>query len=76
MTCMRAVFILRLNSQKCFTRPIQHGTEPKFVPDDVTNSRETLMAKRKLNTILRSKLTSEIPVKIEFTIQVFIKLQK
>ncbi len=33
------------------------------------------MAKRKLNLILRSKSTSDIPLKIGDLVQVFIKLQ-
>ena len=58
-----------------FTIPIKPGTEPKFVPDDVINARDTLIAKRKLNLILRSKLTSEILVEIGDAVQVFIKLE-
>ena len=60
---------------KGFTRPIRSGSEPKFVPNDVINARDTLTAKINLNLSLRSKSTSDIPVKIGVMGQVFIKLQ-
>ena len=60
---------------KGFTRPIQPGSELKFVPDGVINARDTLIAKRKLNLTLISISTSDIPVKIGDMVQVFRKLQ-
>ena len=64
-----------LELAKGFTRPIECGSFPKTVPDDLIKAQETIMAKRKLNLILRSKATSEAPVKVGDLVQVFIKLQ-
>ena len=40
---------------KGFTRPITPGTLPKLVPKEIATARETMMAKRKLDLILKSK---------------------
>ena len=60
---------------KRFTRPIVPGTLPKIVPQDLLIARETLMAKRKLNLILKSKSRMVAPVRIGDLVQVFVKLQ-
>ena len=60
---------------KSFTRPIVPGILPKIIPKDLLTVRETLMAKRKLNLILKSKSTSLTPVQIGDLVQVFVKLQ-
>ena len=59
---------------KGFTRHIESGSLPKFIPQ-VGNAREILMAKRKLNLILKPKSTTVAPVKIGDLFKVFIKLQ-
>ena len=61
--------------EKGFTRPIQRRAKQKFVQHHVIKARDLLMAKRKLDLILRSKSTYEIPVKIGDMVQVLIKLQ-
>ena len=48
---------------------------PKFVPGNVINARDAFMGKRQLNLILRSKSTSDIPVKIGDMLRVLTKLQ-
>ena len=60
---------------KGFTRPIECGNLSKIIPPDLIRAREVLKAKRKLNLILKSKSTEEIPVKVGDIVQVYIKLQ-
>ena len=60
---------------KGFTRPAESGNLPKTVTEDVFKARETIMAKRKLNLILRSKSIQEPPVKVGDLVRVCIKLQ-
>ena len=59
---------------KGFTRPIQPGSVPQFVPDKLANARDTLIVKRKLNLILRSNSDSEIYVRIGDIVQLFINI--
>ncbi len=60
---------------KGFSRPIETETTPKIIPVEIMKARDAIMAKRKLNLILRSKSTSDLPLKIGDLVQVFIKLQ-
>ena len=60
---------------KGYTCPIVPGTLPKIVPKDLLMRRETLMAKRKLNLILKGKSRTVAPVPIDDLAPVFIKLQ-
>ena len=60
---------------KGFTKPVEIGTLPKLVPEDLVKARDTLLAKRKLNLILRSKSTTDTPIHVGDEVQVFIKLQ-
>ena len=60
---------------KGFTRPVAPGTLPKIIPKDIVTTRQTLMAKRKLNLILKSKLTSVATVHVGDLAQVYIKLE-
>ena len=60
---------------KGFTRPLVPGTLPKIVPKDLLRARETLMAKRKLNLILKIKSTMLASFRIGNLVQVVIKLQ-
>ena len=58
---------------KGFTRPIESGSLPKSMPEDVEKAREILVTKRKLNLILKSKSTTVALVNIGDLVQVFIK---
>ena len=49
---------------KGFTQPVESGSLPKIVPEEVEKSREVLMAKRKPNLILKYKTTNVPSVKI------------
>ena len=60
---------------KVFMRPLETGQLPKIIPEDLLNSRDIIMSKRKLNLILRSKSKTDTPVKIGDIVQVFVKLQ-
>jgi len=60
---------------KGYTRPIGNGNAPKIVPDDIQAAHDQLMAKRKLNVILRSKATSDIGVTPGDLVQIYIKKQ-
>ena len=60
---------------KGFTRPIESGTLPKIIPQDVREAGATLRAKRKLNLILKSKSTTTVPIKVGNLVQIFIKLK-
>ncbi len=60
---------------KGFTRPVENGSFPNLVPEEIIKARETIMAKLKVNLILRSKSIAETPVNASDLIQVFIKLQ-
>ena len=47
-----------------FTRPVESVSLPEIIPEEVEKAREILMAKRKLNLIIKSKSTTVPPVKI------------
>ncbi len=49
---------------KGFSRPIEAGTTPKIIPVELLKARDVMIAKRKLNLILRSKSTSDLPLNI------------
>ena len=61
---------------KGYTRPATVGSYPVIVPEDILQAHDNLLAKRKLTRILRSKTTSDIPVKVDDIIQIFIREQK
>ncbi len=48
---------------KGFSRPIETGTTPKIIPVEIMKARDAVMAKRKINLILRSKSNSDLPLK-------------
>lgn len=58
---------------RCYTRPVSHH-QPLMLPDDIRVAQENLLAKRKMNKILRSKSIQEIPVNIGDIIQIYTKL--
>ena len=60
---------------KGFTRPVVTGALPKIVIEDLVTSSQTVMAKRKLNLILKRKSMSVAPVQIGDLVPVIIKLQ-
>jgi hypothetical protein len=45
---------------KGYTRPVTTGVAPVTVPDSIRASRDELIAKRKLNLILKSKNIADI----------------
>ena len=55
---------------------MENGKIPKTIPQDILKARDTLLAKRKLNLILRSESIEDPLVKIGDLVQVFTKLQK
>ena len=61
---------------KGYSRPVMSGGPPLSVPDELYRAHETLIAKRKLNLILRSKPSMSTPIKVGDMVEVFIKLQK
>ena len=60
---------------KGFRCPIESGTLPKIVPQDLREAREKLMTKRKLNLILKPKSKSTVPVKTGDLVQIIFKLE-
>lgn len=58
---------------KGYTRPIVTGSF-FHVPDDVRAAHQELIAKRKLNKILRSNAVKDTPVKVGDMVEVFIRL--
>ena len=85
MSCIKYLPRVRINNgndacspyelAKGFIRPIVTGTLRRLVPKDIVTARETLIAKSKLNLILKSKLTSVSPIRVGDLVQVVIKLQ-
>jgi len=61
---------------KGYTRPIHPSGPLVVVPDDIQAAHDTLIAKRKLNLILKSNATHDIPLASGDLVQVFIKLEK
>ena len=59
---------------KGYTRPTQNQ-EPTPLTDDIREAHEVLIAKRKLNVILRGKSTTETPICVGDMVQVFIRQQ-
>ena len=60
---------------KGFRGPVENWKTPKTIPQDILKARDTLLSKRKLNLILRSKSIEDPLVKIDDLVQAFIKLQ-
>ena len=60
---------------KGYTIPTEPGRSPEKVPEDIAKARDNIMAKHKLNLILRSKSTTDLHLKVSDLVQVFIKLQ-
>ena len=59
---------------KGYTRPIDKKVVPSLIPDELLKAHEVLIAKRKLNLILRSKPTKDVPLSVGDQVQIFIKL--
>ena len=60
---------------KGYSRPLESGVIPKSLSQDLIDAHQTLLAKRKLTLILRSKTFDEIPIAVGDLVQVFIKKQ-
>jgi len=60
---------------KGYSRPIRTGDKPVLVPEEIRTAHEVLIAKRKLNLILRSKSTSDIDVSPGDLVEVYLKKQ-
>ena len=58
---------------KGYTHPIHPNGPIVVVSDDITAAHETLIAKRKLNLILKSNSIEDIPLSAGDLVQVFIK---
>lgn len=58
---------------KGYTRPVSAGTFPTFVPKEILEAHDSLIASRKLNWILKSKATRDVAVQACDAIQVYIK---
>ena len=61
---------------KGYTRPVQPGMFPVYIPDELIEAREQIHAKRKLVLILRSKSITDIQINPGDLVQVFIKDSK
>ena len=59
---------------KGYTRAIEPGEFPKILPEDIQKARKVLIAKQKLNLILKSKSRYGLPIKVGDQVQIFIKL--
>jgi len=60
---------------KGYTRPIRNGETPVLVPEEIQTAHDVLIAKRKLNLILRSKATTDIDISPGDLVEIFIKKQ-
>eukprot|EP00178_Gracilaria_changii_P016470 TRINITY_DN4728_c0_g1_i1.p1 TRINITY_DN4728_c0_g1~~TRINITY_DN4728_c0_g1_i1.p1 ORF type:complete len:805 (-),score=91.02 TRINITY_DN4728_c0_g1_i1:529-2943(-) len=60
---------------KGFTRPVVSTSTPTPVPAEMVEAHQSLVAKRKLTLILRSKATTEIPLSVGDMVQLFVKHQ-
>ena len=54
---------------KGYTRPIEPCRSTEIVPEDIAKARGTILAKRKLNLILRSKSTTDPYFKVADLVQ-------
>jgi len=61
---------------KGYTRPIEAGVSLKSLPEEIVRAHDTLMAKRKLTKILRSKSVQEEQISSGDMVEVFIKREK
>lgn len=58
---------------KGYARPIQNEVIPKQLPQELVDAHQTLLAKRKLTLILRSKTFAESPIAVGDLVQILIK---
>ena len=60
---------------KGYTRPIRAGDLPVVLPTESLDTHDELLAKRKLNRILRSKTIQDKPIQVGDNVQIFIRQQ-
>lgn len=58
---------------KGYTRPVTPDTPTINIPNEIRQAQEKLQARRKLNLILNSKSTSDIPTSVGDQVEVFVK---
>ena len=59
---------------KGYTRPVS-GNKPIPLPDEIRCAHEELVAKRKLNLILKSKSIIELPISVGDIVEIYVKRQ-
>ncbi len=60
---------------KCYTRPMYSGMPPFEIPTEIVNAHNTLLGKRKLTLILRSKSVQDVSVSGGDLVEIYLKQQ-